>query len=119
VSASGQRHRHSPGKTQRKIMRGTNEIELSSNWGVRQRSCFLPCANGLHALCHSGALTEMLAMWMARSMFEQMRLVDKSCATGGLLGILFCGADGNPSRNRLREIAYCVASDTESGRVSS
>ena len=59
-------------------MRGTNEIELSSNWCIRQRSCFLPCTNGLHALCQGGAFTEMLAVWRARSAFGEGRLVYKS-----------------------------------------
>lgn len=28
-------------------------------------------------------------------MFEQIRIVDKSCSTNRLVGILFCGADEN------------------------
>jgi hypothetical protein len=118
VSTPGQRRRHSPGKTQRKITRGTNEIELSLNWGARHGSCFLPCANGLHALCQGGAFTEMLAVWTARSMFDEERFGVKSRITRGLLGISLCGANANPDRSRRCEIAHRVASDTESGRRS-
>lgn len=65
-----QRFRHSPGKTQRKTMRRTNELNRSSNCGIRHASCFLPCADGLHALCQLGACTEMLIMCVARFVFD-------------------------------------------------
>jgi hypothetical protein len=100
VTEPGQRLRHSPGKTQRKIMRGTNEMKYSSNCGARHMPCLLPCTNGLHALCQRGAFTEMLTVWMARSMFEEEGSADKSRAISRLHGISFGVADGNTSRSK-------------------
>ena len=56
---------HSPEKTQRKAVRGTNEMKRSSNCGVRRVPCFFPFTNGLHALCQLGQSTEMRTVWMA------------------------------------------------------
>jgi hypothetical protein len=103
VTEPGQRLRHSPGKTQRKTMRDTNETKHSSNCGARHMPCPLPCINGLHALCQRGAFTEMVTVWIARSMFEEERSADKSFAMGRLHRILFGGADGDTSRRKPHE----------------
>jgi hypothetical protein len=103
VTEPGQRLRHSPGKTQRKIMRGTNVMRHSSNRGTRRMPCLLPCVNGLHAMCQRGAFTEMLTVWMVRSMFEEERAAYKPPAISRLHGILFCGTGENTSRRKPHE----------------
>jgi hypothetical protein len=96
----GQRLRHSPGKTQRKTMRRTNELNRSSNCGVRYGSCLLPWTDGLHALCQLGACKEMLTMCMARFMFEEEGWADKSCNIGRLPGTLLCPVRGEHEQMR-------------------
>jgi hypothetical protein len=56
VSAPNLRSRHSPGKTQRRAVRGAAKITESLNGGVRHVLCLFPLPDRLHALCQCGAV---------------------------------------------------------------
>ena len=97
MSETNQRLRHSPEKTQRKAVRGTNEMKLSSNSGVRRVPCLFPFTDGLHVLCQLVSFTGMHDAWMTQAVFEEQRSANKSCIIGRLLGKLLrsmCGKTG-------------------------
>jgi len=106
VVVPNQQLRHSPEKTQRKAVRGTNEIERSPNCGVRRVPCFFPFTNGLHALCQLGPFTEICTSWMTRSMFEEERSLNKSCTIGSLPGMVSRRMYRSTSRRKPQERAY-------------
>ncbi len=110
-----QQHRHSPEKTQRKAVRGTNEIKPSPNCGVRRVPCFFPFTNGLHALCQLGPLTEIRAAWMTRSMFEEISSLNKSSPIGSLPGMVSRRMYRNRSRRKPRERARSFEFGFKSG----
>ncbi len=110
-----QQHRHSPEKTQRKAVRGTNEIKPSPNCGVRRVPCFFPFTNGLHALCQLGPLTEIRAAWMTRSMFEEISSLNKSSPIGSLPGMVSRRMYRNRSRRKPREGARSFEFGFKSG----
>lgn len=58
MSAPNLQGRHSPGKTQRRAVRGAAKITESLNGGVRHALCLFPLSDRLHALCQSGAVRE-------------------------------------------------------------
>jgi len=115
VEVLNQQHRHSPEKTQRKAVRGTNEIKPSPNCGVRRVPCFFPFTNGLHALCQLGPLTEIRAAWMTRSMFEEISSLNKSSPIGSLPGMVSRRMYRNRSRRKLRERARSFEFGFKSG----
>jgi hypothetical protein len=103
VAKSGQRLRHSPEKTQRKAVRGTNEMKRSSNCGVRRVPCLFPFTDGLHVLCQLGPFTEMRAALLTRCKFDEQRLLNKFCIIGRLLEALLRSMCGNTSKREPHE----------------
>ena len=115
MAVLNQQLRHSPEKTQRKAVRGTNEIKSSSTCGVRHVPCFFPFTNGLHALCQLGPLTEIRAAWMTRSMFEEVSSLNKSSPIGSLPGMVSRRMYRNRSRRKPRERARSFEFGFKSG----
>lgn len=113
-----QRLRHSPGKTQRKTMRRTSKTKYSSNCGVHEIPCLVPCTDELHALCQRGALTEKHSMYVTQCIGAKKSNANKSRNFGGLLHFLFRGAGRSPPEYKPPDSVSCADSSSKLGRIN-